>query len=428
MAGLRVLVWALPWLSFFSVSPLLYSTAAAAEANLTPASPQRTRGYFSLRYGRAFFPDNAIAPGFEIADGAGQELFAAQLGFNWGRYLGLELAADFYESDIDATGRGKVVEYTVYEIIPQVRLRYPLLNDRLTPYVIGGVGVGFTESSDRTLLGTDPRLQFGGQDTSVVYTLGGGLEYFIADNIAIGVEMKYVFHDAFAEVKGAPIEADLDALLTSVGLRLLFPGPPKLTRTSPVSTPWWASDRAELRPYFGFWLGLADILDKQITPAFEISENESGFSHTLALGLDLNRYLGAELVASHYGRDIDATDLGKVGEYEIWSIVPQLRVRYPLMGDKLVPYLTGGVGVGLTQSNDRTPLGASGQVPRFSADDYSVIGSVAAGVEYFVAYNMTVGVEAKYLFQNPEVRIDEVETEIDLDSVLVSIGMRVFFP
>jgi opacity protein-like surface antigen len=118
----------------------------------------------------------------------------------------------------------------------------------------------------------------------------------------------------------------------------------------------------------------------------------------------------------------------KVSEYDIWSFVPQVRVRYPLMGDRLVPYLTGGVGVGLTQSNDTTPLGASGQIPRFSADDFSVVGSVGAGLEYCVAYNMTVGVEAKYLFQNPSIKIDEVETKIDLDSVLVSIGMRIFFP
>jgi hypothetical protein len=73
-------------------------------------------------------------------------------------------------------------------------------------------------------------------------------------------------------------------------------------------------------------------------------------------------------------------------------------------------------------------MGASGQAPRFSADDYSVVGSVGAGLEYFLAYNMTVGVDAKYLFQNPEAKIDEVETEIDLNSVLVSIGMRIFFP
>jgi len=202
---------------------------------------------------------------------------------------------------------------------------------------------------------TDPGLQFGGQDTSVVYTLGGGLEYFIADNIAIGVEMK-----------GAPVEADLDAFLTSVGLRLFFPGPPKAAQTPSVSTPW-ASDRAELRPYFGFWLGLADILDKQITPAFEILENESGFSHTLALGFDLNRYLGAEVAANHYGRDIDATDLGKVGEYEIWSFVPQLRVRYPLMGDKLV--LTGDV---LPRSGTGCREGETGTGQRRAVQDRAV--------------------------------------------------------
>jgi opacity protein-like surface antigen len=367
---------------FFNVYPVLQLTVAAAEINVNESSPQRTRGYFSLRYGRAFLSDNNIAPGFAIADGTGQGLFAAQLGFNWGRYFGLELAADYYQPDIDAVGHGKVIEYAIYDIIPQVRLRYPLLNDRLTPYVIGGIGVGFTEANDRTLLGADPALpHFDGQDTSVVYALGGGLEYFIADNIAIGVEAKYVFHNANVEVNGAPVAADLDAFLTSVGLRLLFPGPPKLA-------PAWVPPISELRPYFGFWLGKAYVLDKQITPGFEIPSIRRENVHAGAVGLDLNRYLGAEVAVNHYSRDINETTLGKVTEYDIWSFVPQVRVRYPLMGDRLVPYLTGGIGVGLTQTNDTTPLGASGKVPRFSADDYSVVGSVGAGLEYFVAYNM----------------------------------------
>lgn len=153
------------------------SKAVVASPALTsPLSPQRTRGYFSLRYGLAFFADRDIAPGLELSNDPGTELLSASIGFNWGRYLSIELATDYYEGEIEALGLEKVGEYTIYGFVPQLRLRYPLFADKLTPYLVGGAGVGFTEFNDQTALGaasTTP--QFNGKDTGLIYTIGEAL-------------------------------------------------------------------------------------------------------------------------------------------------------------------------------------------------------------------------------------------------------------
>ncbi len=407
------------------------SNAFAAEDSV---SPQRTRAYFSLRYGRNFYTDNDIAPGFELNGSGGQEWVATQIGFNWGRYLGLEAAVDFYESDLEAAGTGKIKEYTVYSFIPQLRLRYPLMNDRLTPYLIAGAGVAISETNDATPLSATPGApSFGGRDTALIYAFGGGIEYFIMDNVAIGAEVRYVNHDAEIETDGVKRSADLDAIQTSFGVRLFFPGPAFESSAFAAGThDWLAIDKKNLVPYFGFQVGYAGFLDDEISPTFSFSDNEKKQIMAVSGGIDLNRYLGVELVLSQYGGEIHAenTALGssvKVVEHSTSGLIPQLRVRYPMMSDKLVPYLLAGVGVGLAQTNDRTPNGARPEVPRFTMDDYAVVASFGVGAEYFIASNMSVGVESAYRYHRAEAQIGNTTNDVDLDIFSVTAGMRVYF-
>ncbi len=392
-------------------------------------SPERARGYITLRYGRAAVTDDELAGGVELLEDVGPESLSASAGYNLSKYVGIELAVDAYEGDIGTPEDRKIGELTVWDLMPQVRLRYPLLNDRLTPYVVAGIGVGFSEFSDKTPFGASPAAPvFGAKDTSLAYALGAGIEYFLADNIALGVEAKYIAHDTEVEINGVPTETGVDAVLVTAGLRLLYPGPPKLASATAGATPWWAYDPEEFRPYFGFRLGVPVILEEQITPAFVLGGNERSQVNGLMLGANLNRYLGMELAVDDYGSDVDAVGVGKVKEYTILSFVPQVRVRYPLMQDSLVPYLLGGVGVSYTEGHDSTPLSASGLVPAFEAADFSPVGAFGGGAEYFFADNMAVGIESKYLLREPEVVIDGVSTDHDLDSVLFTVGLRVFYP
>ena len=62
--------------------------------------------------------------------------------------MGFELSGDFYELFVDTPMFGDVGELGTLALIPQVRVRYPLFNDRLTPYLIAGAGVALTQFND----------------------------------------------------------------------------------------------------------------------------------------------------------------------------------------------------------------------------------------------------------------------------------------
>jgi hypothetical protein len=57
-----------------------------------------------------------------------------------------------------------------------------------------------------------------------------------------------------------------------------------------------------------------------------------------------------------------------------------------------------------------------------------VAGSIGAGVEYFVAYKRALGIESKYVFEHPDVQIGTMNTDFGLDSIPLTVGLRVFYP
>jgi opacity protein-like surface antigen len=413
-------------------SPAPNQTVAEAEEPKV-LSPQRTRVYIGIRAGQQFFLDSGLAPGVEVdrrfRDVAGSGL----IGLNIGRYLGLEVAAEFYENDVEASGFGKIGEFTVWTVMPQVRLRYPMSEDRLAPYLFGGVGWGISEFSDATAAGSDPAApRVGGSETNTVYALGGGLDYFIADNIALNAELKYVSHEADIEVGSQDVKADLDSLLLLAGLRLFFPGPPREV-TGPRAR-LRAADGWRTRTYFDIRIGYPYTLDEDVTTGFKLARDRVEQVIGASIGLDLHRHFGVELAVDHYERALLATPaLGtvagdtKIGEYDVWSIIAQGRVRYPLLDDILVPYLLAGLGVAHSEVNDRVVLDSSTTVPRFSVERTSFIASVGAGVEYFVADNMAVGAQARYLYHRPDADIRGNRRSLDADVLLLTASLRLYF-
>lgn len=195
---------------------------------LLPAGPARAqdtdqlRFYLALRGGVQRFTDAEIAPGAEATEP--QFAYGASVGFNLGRHLGFEVAGDGYEAGLRVGGR-KVGEYAVWTVIPQVRLRSPLLDGALTPYALAGVGVGYSEFNDPKRHAR--ALGVRGDDVSVVGAVGGGVEYFVANNIAVGVEARYfVFGGHAFTAAGRSAAADLDGLVAGVTMRILFPEAP----------------------------------------------------------------------------------------------------------------------------------------------------------------------------------------------------------
>jgi opacity protein-like surface antigen len=176
------------------------------------------RGYLSARLGIASAIDTDVGGGLDAT--AHEQVLGVSVGVNVNRHLGVELRGDGWERNMQL-GR-TIGEFAIYTVAPYLRLRYPVLDARLTPYALVGVGLGYTEFNDRKKPGFD--VDVGGTSWGVAGGVGLGLEYFVANNIAIGAETKYVvLRDQDVRFNGRRQSLDLDTVLTTVGIKLLFP-------------------------------------------------------------------------------------------------------------------------------------------------------------------------------------------------------------
>jgi opacity protein-like surface antigen len=384
---------------------LLAATSGAARAE----DSDRTRFYLGLRT----FDTN---PSTGVHDSHG-----VSLGVSLNRYLGVELAGDFWELHPSFRGRGFIGEIGVFSLVPEVRLRYPLFDGRLTPYVVGGVGVAVSQFNDRKPRGFG--LAVDADRTVAVGAVGGGLEYFVADNIAVGIEVKYFLSGGQSiEIEGVRHSNDIDSLLTLLTFRLFYPE----LRPAPL-----AESRRDVpvRLYLGARLGAALLTDDHAFPGLETRQDTGsiGFNwlYGVAVGANFGRYLGAEVALEGHEVRLAVPGPGSIGEYALYTIMPQVRLRYPLMGGRLQPYILAGVGASYAEFNDGKPPSAN---RRIDGKDVAVAGAVGAGIEYFVTSNIAVGFEAKYnVLGTHEVRIEGQPAERgNLDSVYLSFGLRVF--
>ena len=92
-----------------------------------------------------------------------------------------------------------------------------------------------------------------------------------------------------------------------------------------------------------------------------------------------------------------------------------------------MPYAVAGVGLGYNEFNDRKPAGADLAI---TGQAYGVVATAGAGIEYFLTSNIAFNVEARYLFSRGQtIRINGgPELRGNLDALLLSVGLRVFFP
>jgi opacity protein-like surface antigen len=385
----------------------------------------QVRGYLQARAGLFVLTDPTFINGVEANQI--QDAYGVSAGVNLNRYFGVEIAGDMYEPAIEFSGgnaaglSGVIAEYKVWTLIPQVRLRYPLLDGRLTPYVLGGVGVSFVQINDRKP--PSYGLTLSGSNTSVAVAVGLGIEYFLLNNLAVGAEAKYVYageHD----LRVGPLsgKANPSALLTTIGFRLLWPEATAPDRpAAPVSPP----DPDRIRGYFQARFGGAFFPSPNLIGNVETDIAQVGFG--LSLGVDLNRYISVELAADTTETDLNFAGQGKFGEYALFSIIPQVRVRYALLGGLLVPYAVGGVGIGFTEFSDAGPRV---QGVGISAKDSAVVGSIGAGIEYFIASNLAVGLDVKYIISGGQEFIIEgqVSGKVHPNTLYTSVGLRVMFP
>jgi opacity protein-like surface antigen len=344
------------------------------------------------------------------------------LGANLGRYWGVELSGDTYERFIRVGGR-TVGEYGVGAIVPQLRLRYPLFDDRLVPYVVAGVGVGLAQFNDRK----PPAYGIPIKDQESVFpvaTLGGGLEYYFADNLALGFEVKYVAaSDQTLNINQTRREQSVDGILTTLGLRLLFPE----LRPPPPPEP---GDAVPLRLYVGLRYG-GGFTETDAFSGGEVHPEPAAWFSTItqffgaAVGLNIGRHLGVEMAAEVFEARLHISGFGNTSELGVGYVIPHARFRYPIAGGRLVPYVLGGVGLSRVQTNDTK---SPGKIVDVDVAGYGVGAALGAGVEYFVASNIATGLEARYLTARGHTAQVNGGPERDAhyDVVAVTLTLRVF--
>ena len=372
----------------------------------------RPRAYLGLR----FFDTN---PATGVHD-----LFGFSLGANLNRYFGAELSFNEYEVFPDISPYGTIVEYGVFTIIPQARLRYPLFNDKLVPYLYGGVGVALTGFNDRKPRGFGLQIQ-DVTKTSVAGTVGLGVEYFVADNIALGVEGGYLFApDATLKVQGIPEKVKISAPLVTFGMRIFYPE----LAPAPMAE---ARNDVPARLYLGARAGGTLTLNKDLISGVEAEPSNNAIGGTLSpsfgasLGVNFGRYFGVELAVDGFENNMNVNGLGNIGEWAVYTLIPYFRLRYPMARDRLQPYLLAGFGYGHTEFNDRKPPGANVTV---SADNDTWAMGVGAGVEYFVTSNIALGFEMKYLYSpGHSIKITPGPSgDANVSALLFSVGLRAF--
>lgn len=168
-----------------------------------------------------------------------------------------------------------------------------------------------------------------------------------------------------------------------------------------------AQDFAEPRTYLQFRSGEFDT-------AWDVHDYWG-----LSVGRNLNAHWGVELAGDAWERYLP------LGEESINAIIPQVRYRFPLLKDRLVPYAIAGVGPVFLQFNDRKSAGNGLSI---ESEGWRLGASIGGGIEYFFNNNMAFVLEAKYLWvDSMDFTVDGQTDQIEMSNALVSIGLRAYF-
>lgn len=311
------------------------------------------------------------------------------LGVNLDRYLGTELAFDYY---LKNWGKPEIIgEASSFHMVPELRLRYPLFKDRLVPYLIVGAGPSWIQGKDNrpSTFGRPVSLE----GWTVAVAAGGGLDYFIADNVALNLEGKYLWVNPInGTIDGQTQSVDLSAPLFTFGLRVYFTE----NRPRPLLS---RKQEPESRLYFGVRAGADFLTDDRWVPGVRLRPEQAAWggvaSQTggLLLGADIGRHFGVEIAADHVNHRIDVDGLGTVAEYGQGWVLANLRLRFPL--ERWEPYVYAGGGLVYGEFKDYQP---PSEGLTLEGDTFHPALNVGAGLEYFITHNFSLNADVRWAY------------------------------
>jgi opacity protein-like surface antigen len=395
-------------------------TTNALAAQQSPVGDLDLRPYLHLRMGRAIFTEGDSAQGLELDSPSGQQSFGGSIGTDVGRYLGFELAFDYTKTDLllPDTNAG---DWALASLMLQGRFRYPLYGGRLVPYMLLGAGSVNGEFSGRR----DFSLSIGGREWVLAANVGAGVDYFIFRNIALTAEAKYQFsEDQDIRVRGVKDQVAADNLNFTGGLRIYFDNLATGSYRA-AADPRPAKDSPNLSWYLAARAGKALFTDTGGFAGLSI-DDWGAAGPSFAVGANFNRYFGAELAFEYTRAQLRSPNFGLVSGYPVWTVSALGRARYPMLQDRLSPYLVAGVGVAYAEGGDRNQRQS---LTGFDADqNKSIVGVFGAGVDYFVMHNVALNLETKYTgFFDTDAAFSGQNGKLSPEFMYFSAGVRVFF-
>jgi opacity protein-like surface antigen len=414
-----------------SLSFTVFLLVVAAPVEIWAIDSVDIRPYLQPRLGieksfHYYTQPNAV-PGASLESPAHEPQIGATLGADLGRYWGVELAGDYVKTNlVEALGK-KAGDYAVTTLLGQLRFRYPLLQDRLVPYLLAGGGIGHGEFSGRE----DFSFNGGGSDTVPLGVIGGGAEYFVMENIALGIEAKYYF-DFHPQIRLSEAEERQKLTLDGVGVTAnmrIYLDQLATGKFAQLGDQRPARDSDAMRGYFSLRGGVAFLTDKNAVPGATF-DDLSGPLADLSLGMNFNKHWGAEFAFDYARTQLRSPTLGKITGYPIWTFAALARFRYPLLNDKLSPYILAGPGVGFGEIGDLDqPSSVTGIAGNSGNQDNSLVAVFGAGMDYFIGHNVAFNVEIKRItFFDTSIKLYGQPKTLSPEFVSLVAGIRVFFP
>ncbi len=176
---------------FSVVLPMLVPALAWAQNDWWGAStePPYNQNGFYVSFGGAAGIDMALEDELEdltdididLDDGLG---FKMKAGYRFLEWAAVELEYE-YLTGFDAKGsRVTYAEFEYMTLMANGKLYLPF--DAVQPFALFGVGAMYADLDDKTALGFDTN------DTDVAIRMGGGIDVYLTDHIAVVVDASYV--------------------------------------------------------------------------------------------------------------------------------------------------------------------------------------------------------------------------------------------
>jgi outer membrane protein W len=411
----------MPSVSFAAIVLLTITTVSARADDSIDLRPYlQFRLGFENSFHHYLSPD--AVPDARLDSPSEEPHIGATLGADLGRNWSIEFAADYIKTNLVQASGTKAGDYAATTLLGQLRYQYPLRQGRLVPFLLAGGGFGIGAFSGRE----DFTFSGGGTDTVPLGVVGVGAEYFVTDNIALGLEAKYYF-DFHPEVRisGAQRELTLDAVGVTAGMRVYLDNLASgdSARREDLRP---ARDSDAMRGYLGLRGGVAFLTDTDAVPEAAFDDN-SGPWASVSIGMNIDEHWGAEIALDGGRTQLRSPTLGKITGYPIWTIAALGRFRYPVLNGKLSPYVVAGPGIGFGEVGDRDqPLSVTGFV---GGQDNSPVAVFGFGIDYFIEHNVTFNFEVKRVaFFETHARINGRPETLTPEFVSLAAGIRVYLP